>query len=286
MRYKMAYLGPRGTFCEEAARCYTDPANWELCPYTAIDQVFAAVHHGEADRGIVPIENSCEGSVTQTMKLLAYEYDLNLAGEIILPVSHNLLVRPGVKPETISRILSHPQALAQCRRYLSVNFGSLEIVDLTSTAEAARRVAESSEAWAAIGTAAAARAYGLDIAGSAIHDHAYNETRFIILARASRPEPIHQDNSGLYKTSLLLYLLNKPGALFQALEQFYLYGINLTKIESRPAQTRIGEYLFFIDIEGHQGDHSVRQALSELKSLTYDVRILGSYKSAGRQKCQ
>lgn len=278
MKYKMAYLGPCGTFCEEAAQRYTDPDKWELYPCAGIERVFAAVHHGEADSGIVPIENSCEGSVNQTMDLLAYEYDLNLAGEIILPVSHNLLVRPGVNPENISRILSHPQALAQCRHYLSENFGDLEIIDITSTAEAARRVAEADDAWAAIGTAAAARAYRLEIIGSGIQDRPQNETRFVILSSPS--QPTGDIYAGSYKTSLLVYLLNQPGALFQALEQFYLYGINLTKIESRPAQTRMGEYLFFIDFEGHHLDDQVQQALSGLKSMTRDIRILGSYKAA------
>jgi len=276
----MAYLGPRGTFCEEAALRYTDQTSWELLPYAAIEQVFAAVHHGEADSGIVPIENSCEGSVNQTMDLLAYEYDLKISGEIILPINHNLLAKPGVKLDEISRILSHPQALAQCRRYLAAHFEALELVDVASTADAARRVAGSDGSWAAIGTTAAAWAYGLEILSSGIQDRQNNETRFIALSSDCKPDNLSGDSSGFYKTSLLLYLMNKPGALFQALEQFYLYEINLTKIESRPAQTRIGEYLFFIDIEGHKSDQRVQNALSGLKSITHEIRVLGSYKTA------
>lgn len=274
MKQKMAYLGPQGTFCEEAARRCADSNKWELVPYNSIDAVFAAVQQGQAERGIVPIENSCEGSVNQTLDLLAYDYDLQIGAEMILPVKHNLLVRPGVQAEDISRIISHPQAIAQCRKYLAAHFPTLEHVDTTSTAEAARRVAQSAEAWAAIGTDAAARSYGLVILSSEIQDRPNNETRFIILARESSPLLPNA------KTSLVLYLLDKPGALFKALEQFYLNNINLTKIESRPAQTRIGDYLFFIDIVGHQLEPHVQKALAGLNSIAHEVRILGSYPAA------
>lgn len=275
---KMAYLGPRGTFCEQAALGYADN-NWELIPYPSIEAVFSAVHLREVNSGIVPIENSCEGSVNQTLDLLAYEYDLKISGEIVLPIKHNLLARTGTEFKNISRILSHPQALAQCRKYLSGNFQGLECVDVTSTAEAARRVAESADSWAAVGTAEAARAYGLVILSSEIQDRTNNETRFITLSE-ERNYVAGKDRPHLYKTSLLLYLMNKPGALFQALEQFYLHGINLTKIESRPAHTRIGDYLFFIDIEGHHLDSQVKTALEGLKTIAHDVRVLGSYPSA------
>lgn len=285
MKNKMAYLGPRGTFCEEAALRYTDKDSWELVPYPSIESVFSAVNRGEIDSGIVPIENSCEGAVNQTLDLLAYEYNLKISGEVLLPVKQNLLIRPGLELKEISRILSHPQALAQCRRYLSVNFPDAEFIDVTSTAEAARRVANSAELWAAVGTKGAAQAYGLVVMSSDIQDQLNNETRFIILSQCASGDGscLHIENA---KTSLLLYLLNIPGALFQALEQFYLHAINLSKIESRPAQTRIGDYLFFIDIEGHQLEPRVKEALEGLKTLAHDVRILGSYPSAGgRANC-
>ena len=274
MKRKMAYLGPSGTFCEEAARRSIDSELWDLIPYVSIDAVFTAVQQGQADRGTVPIENSCEGSVNQTLDLLAYEYDLQICGEVILPIKHNLLVRPGVQPQDIARILSHPQAIAQCRKFLAAHFPDREYVDVTSTAEAARRVACSSEKWAAIGTAAAASSYGLEILYPEIQDRLHNETRFIVLALESCPPAPD------CKTSLVLYLLDQPGALYKVLEQFYRYGINLTKIESRPAQTRIGDYLFFIDIEGHQADPPVEKALQGLQSITHEVRVLGSYPTA------
>jgi prephenate dehydratase len=171
---------------------------------------------------------------------------------------------------------------------LSVNFLNAEFIDVTSTAEAARRVANSAEPWAAVGTEGAAQAYGLVVMSSDIQNQLNNETRFIILSQCASGASgdgscLHIENP---KTSLLLYLLNIPGALFQALEQFYLQAINLSKIESRPAQTRIGDYLFFIDIEGHQLEPRVKQALEGLRTLAHDVRILGSYPSAGgRANC-
>ncbi|PKM77119.1 MAG: prephenate dehydratase [Firmicutes bacterium HGW-Firmicutes-15] len=289
MKNKMAYLGPRGTFCEEAALRYANEHYWELVPYPSIKSVFAAVNRGEIDSGIVPIENSCEGAVNQTLDLLAYEYNLKVSGEVVMPVKQNLLIRPNLELKEISRILSHPQALAQCRKYLSANFEDIEFMDVASTAEAARRVANSAEPWAAVGTEGAAQAYGLVIISPDIQDQLNNETRFIIISKdsstcaSSDGSCLHAENT---KTSLLLYLLNTPGALFHALEQFYLHDINLSKIESRPAQTRIGDYLFFIDIEGHQLEPRVKEALEGLKTLAHDVRILGSYPSAtGRANC-
>lgn len=276
MKDRMAYLGPQATFCEKAALLCIDIDNCELIPCTSIAAVFAAIQLGEANQGIVPIENSCEGSLNQTLDLLAYEYDLKISGEIILPVQHNLLVRPGVELETISCVLSHPQALAQCRKYLSANLDDRECLEVASTAEAARRVADSPLPWASIGTAEAARSYDLAVLSPDIQDRTNNETRFITLSTS-------RDSSGLRmpfpKTSLLISLDNKPGALFRVLEQFHLYDINMTKIESRPAKTRIGDYLFFIDIEGHELEPRVMKALGGLQTFVYDLRVLGSYKS-------
>jgi len=274
MYKKLAYLGPRGTFCEQAARQWTIRDKWDLLPCSSIDKVMAAVADGSVAYGIVPIENSCEGSVNQTLDLLAYAYDLQIVGEIILPVQHNLLVRQGIRLQEIQRIISHPQALAQCRKYLAAKFPTLEYVDVSSTAEAAMRVAASMEPWAAIGTSAAAEEYALEILEACIQDGSQNETRFVILGRKTVPK------TGKDKTSLLLYLIDRPGSLFKALEQFYLQNINLSKIESRPARTMIGDYLFFVDIEGHRDDSHVQAALEGLKPITRAIKILGSYPRA------
>ncbi len=278
MTKTLAYLGPEATFCEQAARSYICNELWELLPYPSIEAVFSAVHQEKVDSGMVPIENSCEGSVNQTLDLLAYDYDLKISGEIVLPVKQNLLARPGVRIEEISQVLSHSQALSQCRKYLSNYFPEIKLIDMNSTAQAAQTVAKSYEPWAAIGTTEAALSYGLIILSPEIQDRVNNETRFITLSKetttcVSRDAPPQ-------KTSLLINLLNKPGALFKALEQFYLNDINLNKIESRPSQTGIGNYLFFIDIEGNYMDPPVRRALNGLQIIAHNVRILGSYTGA------
>lgn len=267
----MAYLGPRGTFCEEAALRCTGNNGWELVPYPSIDSVFTAVNKGEMDAGTVPIENSCEGAVNQTLYLLTCDNDLQINGEIILPVKHNLLTRPETKPEFISQILSHYQALAQCRDYLAAHFPATELVDVASTAEAARRAAGSEEPWAAVGTTGAAQAYGLKVLVPCIQDHSNNETRFVVLSRETAA------CTGKCKTSLLVYVHDRPGALFEVLREFHIREINLTKIESRPARTRLGDYLFFIDIEGHQQDELIRDSINALKIVAAAVNILGSY---------
>lgn len=283
MKWTMSYLGPAATFCEEAARVAVRANDsWQLIPCSCIDGVFAAVHHGKADYGIVPVENSCEGSVNLTLDLLAYKYPLEIVGEVILPVRHNLLAYPGVKLENIVQVLSHPQALAQCRQYLSKNLGEIDLVTMSSTAEAAHRVAASDLPWAAIGTAAAARTYGLSVLQQEIQDRGDNETRFIILSQANEDRSLSDsETEGKldYKTSLVISLSDQPGALFKALEQFYLYEINMSKIESRPAKTRIGNYLFFIDIQGHQMEPRISKALRSLRSIVADLRLLGSYRT-------
>ncbi len=283
MKRRMSYLGPAGTFCEEAARVtVSGNNNWDLISCSSIDGVFAAVQYGEAECGIVPVENSCEGSVNLTLDLLAYEYPLEIVGEVILSVKHNLLAYPGVKLADISQVLSHSQALAQCRHYLSQNLGDIDLITMPSTAKAAHRVAQSALPWAAIGTEAAARTYGLSVLQQEIQDRGDNETRFIILTQAREdrllPDSKTEAQCG-YKTSLVISLSDQPGALFKALEQFYLYEVNMSKIESRPAKTRIGSYLFFIDIEGHQLEPRISKALRGLRSIAADLRLLGSYRT-------
>ncbi|ACV61799.1 Prephenate dehydratase [Desulfofarcimen acetoxidans DSM 771] len=273
---KIAYLGPIGTFCEEAACKFTmrEQVDWQLLPCGTIVDVFNSVYRGEVDLGIVPIENSCEGSVNQTLDLLANEFDLKITGEIILPVQQNLISRQGVELTAITRVLSHPQALAQCREYLEGHLPGAEPVEIASTAEAARQVALSGEVWAAIGTAGAAAAYGLAVLVPAINDYSNNETRFVLLSR------FDSDCFWDCKTSLLVYVLNQPGALSRVLGEFSLRGINLTKIESRPTRKKIGEYFFFIDIEGHRLEPKVKEALEEIRTVAQAVRVLGTYRSA------
>ncbi|MGI6452365.1 MAG: prephenate dehydratase [Syntrophomonadaceae bacterium] len=271
MRKSAAYLGPAYSFCEQAAIDFTGLKTDELLPCSTIEAVFAAVHRGEVPIGIVPVENSCEGAVNQTLDLLAYDYDLKIVGEIVIPIDHHLLVRPGTESTVITHILSHPQALAQCRKTMARLYPQADIKEALSTAEAARIVAESQAPWGAIASRAAGAAYGLKIKNSNIQDISDNETRFIALGRTEN----QMATAG--KTSLLIHTRNQPGALYKCLQEFYVRGINLNKIESRPAKKRIGQYLFFIDIDGNIHDENVAQAINALNICAEGVRFLGSY---------
>ncbi|HWQ77099.1 MAG TPA: prephenate dehydratase [Syntrophomonas sp.] len=271
---KIAYLGPGGTFCEEAARRYREDHPGQLLPLRSIREVFQAVAAGEAAWGIVPIENSYEGAVNQTLDLMTDGYALQIAGEIIIPVRQNLLIHPQASGQGIDCILSHPQALAQCQEYLSKNYAGVPVREVCSTAEAARMVASAGKTWAAVAALAAAGTYGLKVLEQDIQDQSNNSTRFVVLAQEDAV------CSHGCKTSLLLYAEDRPGALYEVLQQFYLRGVNLCKIESRPARTRIGEYLFFIDFEGHRQELPAVEALKALQAAGLGLRVLGSYPAA------
>ena len=266
-----AYLGPAYSFCEQAAQQLMGKSQDQLLSCPTIDAVFAAVNTGQVTDGVVPIENACEGSVNRTLDLLAYEYDLKITGEIVIPIQHYLLLKPGVRREDVILILSHPQALAQCQENLKHQVPTATLREASSTAEAACMVAGSSDCWGAVASAEAATAYGLTLIGPPIHDRVGNETRFISIAREERP--LRQGG----KTSLILHTLHQPGALYRCLQEFSLRGINLSRIESRPAKTKIGQYLFFIDIDGSPEEAEVREAFESLQSVAPELRMLGSY---------
>ncbi len=267
----IAYLGPAGTFCEQAARKYRTQADVQLLPCRSIREVFQVVEQGQARFGVVPIENSYEGAVNQTLDLMTGDYNVQIAGEIVIAINQNLLCHPHVSAQQIDCILSHAQALAQCQEYLNTHFPGVALLEVPSTAEAARLVATSGETWAAISTRAAAAAYGLQVLAADIQDQDNNCTRFVVLSQED-----HACTVGC-KTSLLIYVLDRPGALFEVLREFYTREINLCKIESRPARTRMGDYLFFIDIEGHREEARVKDVLSALQTVSAGVRVLGSY---------
>ena len=284
MNKKIGYLGPIGTFCELATEKYFGQEKYTSKPYPSIQKVFASVYSREVDVGVVPMENSCEGTVNQTFDLLAYgpprgsegeicEYDVKIIGEVIIPIEHSLLARPDVKLEEVSNIISHPQALAQCKYYLEKTFPQAKLTEVNSTAEAVELVSRSNEPWAAIAMATVAEKYGLEILNQGINDYSNNETRFILISK--KEEECLTD----CKTSILAKTLNQPGALYQILKEFSLRGINLTKIESRPAKTGIGQYLFFIDLDGNHIEPRIKEALDEINT-TNPIKILGSYKAA------
>lgn len=274
---RVAYLGPAGTFTEEALRA-SAPGQVEELPYPSVYETVMAVHNREVDRAVVPIENSLEGSVNATLDALAGEAeDVCIAREVVLPIHHCLIAREGVRLEDVTRVISHPQALPQCARFLRERLPGIERGTVGSTAEAVQRVAESEERWAAIGSRISAELYGCLLLAEAIEDHAGNETRFVWLAPRDAPaEP------GESKTSVVFWGFNdeSPGALVGVLGEFARRGINLTKIESRPRRMQLGHYMFFADLEGGAGDPLVADALEGLRSRVAELRVLGSYPAA------
>lgn len=271
MNIRYGYLGPRGTHSEEALYTYVGQSLLEAVPYAGIEQVIAAVRSGEVDHGLVPLENSIEGTVNLTIDNLAWDEELKITGEVILPVNQNLIVRPGASKDTIKVVFSHSQALAQCRKYLSLNFPGVEFCEVSSTAEAARMVAAGGCEMAAIGNERAAVNYGLEMLDKNIQDCPENMTRFVRVSKNNIPV------TGQAKTSVVISVTDRPGALYQILKEFALANINLTKIESRPAKTVLGDYLFIIDLLGHQDDPLVRNCLETIEDMAASFRVLGSY---------
>jgi prephenate dehydratase len=274
---RVAFLGPEGTFTEEALRASATEAVEEL-PYPTVYETVMAVHNREVDRAVVPIENSLEGSVNATLDALAGEAaDVRIAREVVLPVRHCLIARSGTAVGDVTRVVSHPQALSQCARFLQERLGGAERATVGSTAEAVQLVAESSEPWAAIGSRISAELYGCELLAEGIEDLAGNETRFVWLAPRDAPA-----EGGESKTSVVFWGFNdeSPGALVGVLNEFAERGINLTKIESRPRRVQLGHYMFFADLEGAAGDPPVSEALEALRSKVAELRVLGSYPAA------
>ena len=268
---RVAYFGPAGTFTEEAALRHAP--HGELVPRPTIAAVAVAVVAGEAQEGVVPIENSLEGSVTDTLDLLIHQSDLFIQRELVLPIVHCLLVRPGTREEDIQVIYSHPQALGQCRDYLEHRFPQASAVAAMSTAAAAEQVQKSDHPTAAaIGTARAAELYGLAVLARGIQDNPANVTRFVVLAHTDHP-PTGDD-----KTSLCFSFSNDtPGLLYAALGEFARRGINLAKVESRPTKQSLGQYIFLIDLHGHREDPEIKEALKRLQAQASTLKIFGSY---------
>jgi len=269
---KIAFLGPKGTFCEQAAREYFRDANAVLEEKPSISDVFRSVEVHEADRGVVPAENSNEGSVVITLDLLK-ETDLRISGEIILPISHNLIVRPDMTLGDISQVGSHPQALAQCRRYLDENLPKAKRLEMHSTAGAVKMASEGHDI-AAIGTELSAQLYGMKVLARGIEDERNNQTRFFVLGTED------QEPTGNDRTTIIFSVKHTPGSLHEALGTLSNRMINLSRIESRPARSEPWEYVFFCDFEGHRKNANCQNALEELRRKTTDLKILGSYARA------
>jgi prephenate dehydratase len=273
---RIAYLGPRGTFTEDALWAAVGGEQVESVPHASVYDAIIAVRDGDADRALVPFENSIEGAVTATLDTLAFDADgVTLVGEYDLPIRHCLIAREEMPLDRIEVVLSHPQANAQSARFIRENLPRAEVRAATSTAEAVRTVAESSEPWAALGAASAARLYGAAILRSGVEDEADNITRFVWVA----PEGTTPEGSGPWRTSLVFSELGEdhPGALVDALQVFSDHEINLTRIESRPLRRGLGRYQFFLDIEGAASDEPLTSAIESLRSKAESVRVLGSW---------
>ena len=265
---RIAYQGEPGAYSEAAALRLDAAA--EAVPCGSFDDVFAAVEGGRVSHGILPIENSVGGSIHRNYDLLV-EHDLPIVGEVTLRVTHQLLALPGTTLEDVKRIYSHPQALAQCEKFLH-RLAGVEIIATYDTAGSAKMILDQgARDAAAIASARAAEIFGMSVLASGIQDYAENITRFLVVGRSATPlgEPD--------KTSVVFTLHNEPGGLFKALSVFALRGLNLTKLESRPIRGRAFEYLFYADIAARRQDRQCARALGHLGEFARTMRVLGSY---------
>ena len=274
---KIAYLGPAGTFTEQAARQLG--ADSELHPVASVTEAMDAVLAGQADRAVVPIENSIEGGVSATSDALAVMPGVQIFGEYLVPVRFDLMAKPGTKLADVKDVLTHPVAYAQSRKWLEQNLSSHTHIPAASTAAAAKALADGANADAVIAASGAAKLYGLEILASDIGENKEAQTRFIEIGKKSKPQP----KTGADKTSVIVELPDdRPGGLLEMLEQFAARGVNLSRIESRPVGDRFGRYRFNIDAEGHIEDEAIAEALMGLHRFSPKVIFLGSYAKADK----
>jgi prephenate dehydratase len=273
---RVAYLGPAGTFTEDALREAAPKAEIEPLRTPTVHDAILAVDRGEADRALVPFENSIEGSVRSTLNTLAFDAEaVAIVGEHDFRVRAHLIVREAVELAEISAVLSHLQALAQCARFLREHLPGVEQRSVSSTAEAVRMVGEAVRPWAAIGARSAAELYGCMVLREGIEDEPDNVTRFVWIAKQGEPPPAGTPA----RTSLVFSELGQdhPGALVEALQEFSSRDVNLSRIESRPLRQGLGRYMFFCDAEGSLNDPPIAEAIEAVRTKAESVRILGSY---------
>jgi prephenate dehydratase len=277
---RIGYLGPEGTFSHEALLAALPGGAAQLVALPTVYDTVMAVHDGRVDRGLVPIENSLEGSVNATLDALAADTeDVAIVGETVHPIRHCLIAREPMELEDIEEVISHPQANAQCARFIRTRLPDARVLAASSTAEAVRMIAASTGRRAALSTRLAADLYGCEVLRAGVEDVAENETRFVWIARRGGEPP---DGHGPWKTSLVFWGVGaeEPGWLVRCLSEFAFRGVNLTRIESRPRKQGLGRYMFFIDLEGREVDRSVADAIAALGGQTERVRVLGSYPAA------
>lgn len=269
---KVGFLGPSGTFSEMAALVYAGKKT-PLAPYETIYDLILAADRQEVAEAVVPLENSIEGSINLTSDMLVKEVDLQIDREIVLNIHHYLLGWPGTRLDQVSEVFSIPQASGQCHQWLRKNLPQAKIHATESTAQAVELVERSKNFWqAAIGTKRAGEIYKLRILASHINDYKENQTRFVVLTK--------QDHAptGRDKTSMAFSTLrDRPGGLYEILGEFAGRGINLTRIESRPSRKMLGDYVFFIDLEGHRSEKRIAEALTNVRKKASFFKLLGSY---------
>jgi prephenate dehydratase len=270
MSKRISFLGPLGTYTEEAATRYDPEATLVSC--STITASAQAVVSGEADEAVLPIENSLGGAVAETLDLLIHQADLQIRGEIVLPIHHCIMAKHDTNPSDVTVVYSHPQSLAQCRGYLAKNYPNARLIAWLSNSAAVGEMQASEETAAAIAGRRAAELYKANVLDLDIEDNPSNATRFVVMAHTdSQP-------TGTDKTSLCFdFDSDAPGTLVIALGEFANRGINLNKIESRPTRMGLGRYIFMVDIDGHRQDAKVVDALDALRGLASMLKVLGSY---------
>ncbi len=281
---KIGYLGPSGTFTEQALISQVDLTSAEHVPFRTVPDVLDAVQSGEVKLGVVPIENSIEGMVNFTQDALVFDYDLFIQREIVLDIRHSLLGAPGARLSDIGVLASIPVATAQCHAWLRRELRHVSVLPASSTAEAARmvgeRVAAGDTSWAAIAPASAANPHALSVLAEQIADHESNQTRFVLVGRDTVPP-----RSGHDRTAIVVYQrADEPGSLISILQEFAARRINLSHLSSRPTKHGgLGDYCFIIYADGHIEDELLADALRELRAKQGNVKFLGSYPAAGAE---
>ncbi len=294
---RIGYFGPEGTFTQEALIVSTlgpdalgtgrqtpsEQGKFDFVPLPTIYDTVMAVHRGEVQRALVPMENSLEGSVNATLDALAMETeDVSIVGEVVHPIRHCLIARQELELDGIEAVISHPQATAQCARFIRTRLAHARVLAGSSTADAVRMVAEHEGPWAALGNRLAAERYGCRVLRAGVEDVADNETRFVWLAPVGSPPggPGHDRHPiGPFKTAIVFWGIGSdaPGWLVACLEELAGRGVNLTRIESRPRKQGLGRYMFFLDLEGRSTEPHVQEALDALGLHVEVLRVLGSF---------
>jgi prephenate dehydratase len=280
---RVGYFGPEGTFTHEALIASTHGEDLELVALPTIYDTVMSVHDGVAERALVPIENSLEGSVNATLDALAMETeDVAIVGEVVHPIRHCLIARTALELEDIETVVSHPQATAQCARFIRTRLPGVRVLAGASTADAVRLVAERDDRWAALGNRLAAERYGCQVLRAGVEDIPDNETRFVWLGPAGTAPgaPAAGDPLlGPWKTAIVFWGVGSeaPGWLVRCLSEFSTRAVNLTRIESRPRKQGLGRYMFFVDVEGRDSEPHVAESLAALQGHVEALRVLGSY---------